>query len=189
MYTKSLLFWLAIVVALTGLAGCKKQPEKHLAPMGETAPAFGSDASTNTLQSFVVGDWGLDVQGADPNTVYTFVEGGTFTMSMKKQKRELTGRYTVNQDTIMLTYDTLNGKPIQQAMDEARKDSEGGGQVAILNELTLDWLNGDLQKMTQLRVDDDKKSLTFDAPATQMEGELNLRMPVGTLTRYKAELK
>jgi hypothetical protein len=159
---KAQVLFAAFVIALS-LTGCKK-PELAMAPMGESAPAFGQPQ--RDLKSFVVGRWCVvePMAGIMPGRYYEFKADGTFEAGVKKGDWKSTGKWQAGPQNVTLTYETMKGKAFEAYRAEYKKDEEGGGQVSVERAIYYDTLYDELGKMNALWVDSDGKHLTFAMP-------------------------
>jgi len=168
-----------VVGALILSGGCKKGGNTEMAPMGEAAPAYASSSTLSTMPGFIVGRWCM-VEGGTPNAkrYYEFKADGAFESGNTGNEWKSTGKWTEQNGSILLQYETMNGKSMMAFQEQYKKDEEGGGQVSIQRALFYDNLYRELGQLTQLTVDEDKKHLFFgtskpkiDPQAMGMGGE------------------
>jgi len=138
--------------------------------MGDKAPVY---AQGQKLSDFALGKW-----------LYTSTQGGSWKEGKAGQERgddtvefmgagaftfikggfKMGGSYTDNGQTLHLDFKTLNDKPMQSEMAAIQKRAEGGTQGAIKEELFADWATQNLNKVSDVRLGDDGKTLAFGPP-------------------------
>jgi hypothetical protein len=195
---------LACALLLFGVvAGCKTEPEKQLVEMRDP-PAFGSTPEVKTMQAFVVGKWGVkDI--IDPNLVknyhmegiatqeaeegvtdyFTFKGDGTFICRLRNFGPKIEGKWTVNDQALTLSFDTIDGQPTQSVMDEVHKDEETGAQAAIPRAMAYDGAKSRIDALTSWRLGKDLK--TFTIP--DEEGAMGVGGDGNTLVRMLVQTK
>jgi hypothetical protein len=125
---------------------------------GESAPVFdGGDVS-----SFVEGRWAVMSMDEEEPDWIAFGSNGKFVYSMGGVKAG--GAWKPGAQGIVLSYETLNGEPIQQKMDEIRKNSERGLPSDVMNDLILDNVQTAMSKHNQVSLGEDGRSLAFGPP-------------------------
>lgn len=183
--------FVCLALAVILVTGCSKPPVPKVAMANP--PVFGSNTSMGTWKGFIAGKWGMkshldtnmaralglgsiaDQQEADAKTekitdVMNFNEDGTFKYSGHTFGHKIEGEWKESGATVMLTFTKIDGKPYQERLAEIQKSAEGGGQAALYENEFADWLNKDLQQLTQLKLSDDRKELIFIGAT--MTGEL-----------------
>lgn len=152
-------------VTLAMLIGCgSTEPKEEF--LGDSAMKFGSTPDSKALAGFVIGKWGYvtgsmrPMSGAATN-IMEFKQDGT--LLFKKDSFKFGGTWKDMGDFVQIEYITLQGKPIQTALEEFRKDAEKGGQGAIAVDIFSEWASANLDKMTELRLGDDQQKLVFGA--------------------------
>ena len=142
------------------LAGCGGEPKETWAMAEDSAPVFdGGDIS-----AFVQGRWAvieMMMGDEEPNWI-EFGADGRFLYNMGGV--EAGGAWKTGGQGIELTYDKLNGEPIQQKMDEIRKNSERGLPSDVMNDLILDNVQTAMSKHNQVSLGEDGRSLAFGPP-------------------------
>jgi hypothetical protein len=195
---------LSVVALSLMIVGCKKGlGEAELGRMGASAPKFASDPKISTLDTFLIGKWTtrsyfdptfakqlglgslMDEEAPNPNEpiveTYEFKPGGQFTLEMTTHKLNFTGTWAMQNNAIMLDYQTLNGDPVQVARDKFVKAAEVGTQGGIRNELISDWIVTALQKQTTLVVASDTTLLVFSSSQPQEAAEGQIPTNLGGL--------
>ncbi len=157
------------------LVGCGAKAEETKAPLGDAAQAFTEGGD---LKAFVTGDWCIvdPDAGVMKSRYYTIKGDGTFECGGNNGEWKSTGTWQVTGTNVALRYETMKGKSWEDYRAEYKKDEEGGGQVSVQRALFYDGLYKEMEGLTQLWVDTDKKHLTFsdpNAPVIQPgEGEI-----------------
>lgn len=164
--------------------------EKTYVPAAE-AKAYA--ANENVLQ-FLAGTWVDEDTEKPTKQTFTFNPDGTFVFMIDGRKLE--GKATVAGPSINLDYQTVDGKPLQAFLDEVRKGEESGRQGAVLDGILVDYLTKDLEKMRQLSLGEDPKTIAFGPPpapepAPGMGGEdsIDLSQLMARKTLVRAEEK
>ena len=153
----------AVILALVIGCGPTEPKEEFL---GESAMKFGATPEAKTLGGFVIGKWGYvtgsmkPMSGAATN-IMEFKQDGT--LLFKKDSFKFGGTWKDMGEFVQVEYITLQGKPIQTALEEFREDAEKGGQGAIAVDIFSEWASSNLDKMTELRLGDDQQKLVFGA--------------------------
>ncbi|MBS1714253.1 MAG: hypothetical protein JST30_07935 [Armatimonadetes bacterium] len=183
---KRSLIGLCLAVGTASLFGCaspsNSTPEFDVRS-GDGAPEFGSSEALKSYSGFVVGHWALtdyvdpefakqlgigalSQQMADQpvSNVFDFASDGTFVYRRMKAEWKVAGKWAENGQGLTLTYESFNGKPLQQAQEESRKAAEGGTQAGVAQDLFMDQLTAEMQKLTVLRLASNKRMLVFTAP-------------------------
>ena len=171
---------LALCTAVVGCQLPQPGPAEFDVRLGDGAPEFGSGDTTKTLTQFVIGHWAL-TDYVDPEfsrqlglgalakemadqpviEVFEFRADGTFQYKRLKANWVVAGKWQDTGNAVILTYQTYNGKPLQQAQEESKRAAEGGTQAAVANDLLMDGLTGNIQKLTTLQVASNKRILVF----------------------------
>lgn len=149
--------------------GCSK-PEPKDYVMGTDAPTIAA-VDSQALSKFVLGKWVFGNINLPPkldSDIYEFKPDTTF--EMKTKRHTLGGRWQVDGTTVRVQYTAIDGQPMKKALEQMRQQEERGTQAGILDGLLADWINGDLQKRTEIEVASDKQTLTFKVAPTQMPG-------------------
>ena len=142
------------------------------------APAFGSSPSLNSLDTFIVGTWGLktvtdaalakqlglsslasDASDPDVTDVFTFKTGGAFTCKMPSFKHKVEGTWASNQGVLTLTFTTIDGQPIASEMDRVKKGEEHGGQGEIIEAMVYEGAQNEMNAVGSWTLGTDKKCL------------------------------
>lgn len=166
----------AVILALVIGCGPTEPKEEFL---GESAMKFGATPEAKTLGGFVIGKWGYvtgsmkPMSGAATN-IMEFKQDGT--LLFKKDSFKFGGTWKDMGEFVQVEYITLQGKPIQIALEEFRKDAEKGGQGAIAVDIFSEWASSNLDKMTELRLGDDQQKLVFGAkpPPAAATGNMDM---------------
>lgn len=162
---------LVLASAALALAGCGGEPKETWAMAGDAAPVFdGGDVG-----AFVQGRWAVVDMMLDPEEEPDWIEFGSdsrFVYNMGGVKAG--GAWKTGAQGLELTYDTLNGEPIQQKMEEIRKNSERGLPSDVMNDLILDNVQTAMSKHNQVHLGEDGRSLGFGSPPSSNPGSGSL---------------
>ncbi len=185
------------------LPGAEKK-EAELVLMGDKAPQLGS-TQYPTLDKFVVGSWRIIEGAMDPDQAkqmnipaemtkgdegletFVFDPDGKVTVTQKGKSFKVTGQWQLSQDAVLIQFEALDGKPLNQAKEELQKESESGRSGAIRNEIVMDWILSDLVKLNQWRVAPDKRHLF--SPMVSPTGETDPRFAMGDFLERLAPAK
>ncbi len=163
-----------VAAVAIGLTGCGKGDETELAAMGDEAPAFGSTADLKTVPGFLKGRWCMIsmATGGQPNPkrYYEFKADGTFETGNTGNEWKSTGRWVEQNGDVNLTYETMNGKPLEAFRAEYKKDEEGGGQASVAKALLYDDVFAEIGKLGTLHIDEDNKTLAFGSRPQPVQG-------------------
>lgn len=175
---KRILF-LATAVVMIGCGPRLGGDEAGFTRMREKAPKY----TQGKVGDFIDGYWSeaidfdegekarLHVDSIDEVPItetYYFSKDGTFWI--KKQGHKVGGTWADADGIIVLSYVTLDDKPWNDGLADIQKGAERGSQAGLANDLTFDWLNKDLQKLTKLTLHEDKQRLSF-APSAPPPAE------------------
>jgi len=159
-----------------GLVGCNQRKEIKVAA---NPPAFGSKKENSDWKGFLDGRWGMKFDennelaklfGMQSSTngeeepiteVFDFKADGTFMYYRMLLSHDIGGRWQAQDAFLALSFETLDGKPMQKRIDEIRKSAEQGTQNAVADDLFVDFVTSSLPAMTKLRLSNDKKELLF----------------------------
>jgi len=183
---KGACLFLLSLVSLNGLSGCtasQQAPAEYDVRAGDSAPEYGSSEAMKSYGQFIVGHWAmtdyvdpefakqlgigaLSKEMADQpvSDVFTFGQDGTFEYRRLKSDWKVSGHWKDDGAGLTLSFETYNGKPLQQAVQESKKAAEGGTQAAVAKDLFMDSLMSDVQKLTTLRLASNKRMLVFTSP-------------------------
>lgn len=192
-----MLFCILLAGVIAG--GCSKPAAAPKVAMANP-PEFGSKSELKDWKGFIAGRWGLkshldtelarslglgsiaDQQESDAKTekitdVLTFKEDGTFRYTGHTFGHKIEGEWKDSGEVVALAYTKIDGKPYQEKLAELQKSAEGGGQAALYENEFADWLNKDLQQLTQLKLSKDRKELIFlGATMTGEIGEVGQKL-------------
>lgn len=160
---------ITVFASLALSIGCGK-PEPKDYVMGTDAPKIAT-VDSQALSKFVLGKWVLGSINRSPDLksdIYEFKPDMTF--EMKTKQHTLGGRWQVDGTTVRVQYTAIDGQPMKTALEQMRQQEERGTQSGILQGLLADWINGDLQKRTEIVVASDMQALTFKVAAGQLPG-------------------
>ena len=194
-----ILFMFSITLIGCGMVGSPPAEVKWV-EVGETAPDAAAD-----VNAFVVGTWGVKMGDIDPafakqlglqelsaqaedatvTQYYTFSDDGTFTYTEKGKKWNFGGKWASNGNTVNLTFETLDGEPMQKKMEEMNKGAEGGTQAGVGRDLYFDQVYEALQKRATLTAAPGQKKLRFGNfdPQATFSGDFM----AGSLVRMKQD--
>lgn len=151
--------------------------------MADSAPKYADKGSWET---FVPGRWATEEyeQPSEVKSYYDFAADGTFHCLHMVYK--IGGKWTAAADSISLTYETLNGKPLQEEMERIKRGAESGRQTAIANDLFADWVVNAMTKRIQLSLSEDTKELQWGPPssaqATSQLGSMDINSMMSNMS-------
>lgn len=146
--------------------------------MGDSAPKY---ADKGSWQSFVTGRWSTEEyeQPSEVKSYYDFAADGTFHCLHMVYK--IGGKWTAGADSISLSYETLNGKPLAEEMERIKRGAESGRQTAIANDLFADWVVNAMTKRIQLSLSEDTKELQWGPPTPAAPSMSSGEMDINTM--------
>jgi hypothetical protein len=167
----------AILSVVLQIGSGPTEPKEEF--LGVSAMEFGSTPDSKALAGFVIGKWGYVTGSMKPMSgaatdIMEFKQDGT--LLFKKDSFKFGGTWKDMGEFVQVEYFTLQGKPIQTALEEFRKGAEIGGQGAIAVDMFSEWASANLDKMTELRLGDDQLKLVFGAKPLHAAATGNMDM-------------
>ncbi|MBX3096882.1 MAG: hypothetical protein KF812_08470 [Fimbriimonadaceae bacterium] len=180
------LFVASLALALSQL-GCQSPPAEPRYVEDTATPAL---AQGQPLSDFVLGTWAFQDMstGGEFDQRYEFKADGTF--ALVKDKHKIGGTWEAQPNGIILKHETIDGKTMQQATEEIRKQEEIGTQGGVAAGVFHDWLMNDIGTRNFAQLDETGTGFFFTTGAATPDpndmGGMMMGMK-GSLIRVKQE--